>query len=76
MTLRQSPDEFHLSLAPATRAILDEIKRDGGYRSDVEAMRAALALHHHLARRLSEGFCIILRRPGTTDRELRIEGLR
>lgn len=76
MAARILPDEFHVTLAPATRAILEEIKRDGGYATDAEAIRAALAVQHHLARRLTEGFCIILRRPGTTDRELTIEGLR
>lgn len=76
MTPRLPPDELHISLAPATRALLEEIKQDRGYGSDAEAIRAAIALQHHLSRRLAEGFCIILRRPGTTDRELTITGLR
>ena len=66
------PDEFHVSLAPATRALLEEIKRDGGYLTDAEAIRAALALQHHLTRRLTEGFRVVLRRPGSPDRELSI----
>ncbi len=70
MAPKLPPDEFHVSLAPATRAILEEIKRDGGYLTDAEAIRAALALQHHLTRRLAEGFHVILRRDGAADREL------
>ena len=70
MTPHSQPDEFHVSLAPATRALLEEIKRDGGYLSDAEAIRAALATQHHLARRMAEGFRVVLRRPGSQDREL------
>jgi len=70
MTAPPLPDEFHVRLAPATRALLEEIKRDGGFESDAEAIRAALALQHHLVRRVSEGFHLVLRKPGKSDRTL------
>ena len=76
MTPHHQPDEFHVSLAPATRALLEDIKRDGGYLSDAEAIRAALAMQHLLARRMAEGFRVVLRRPGSQDREVKIGGAR
>lgn len=61
------PDELSVRLAPQTRALLEEIKETAGFASDAEAIRAALALQHHLARRLAEGHHLYL---GTAEGEL------
>lgn len=54
------PDEIRMRLSPATRALLEEIKRDGQFACDAAAIRAALGLQHHIGRRLAEGWRLYL----------------
>ncbi|MEM9319987.1 MAG: hypothetical protein AAGA70_13430 [Pseudomonadota bacterium] len=67
------PEELRVQLSRESRALLEEIKRDAGYHNDAQAIRAALALQHHVARRLSEGFRLYLGDDqGNIGREVKI----
>lgn len=70
-------DDIYMRLAPATRTLLEEIKKDGGFVTDAEAIRAALALQHHLLRRMAGGMRVFLGVDADQiEREVALEGLR
>ncbi|MEM1273143.1 MAG: hypothetical protein AAGF88_04955 [Pseudomonadota bacterium] len=71
MSAAMPPEEIRVRLAPESRALLEAIKRDAGFSSDGEAIRAALSLQHHVARRLRQGHRLFLADDaGTIIREL------
>lgn len=69
------PDELCVRLSPKTRALLEEIKLAGGYASDADAIRAALAVQHHLSRRMAEGYRLYLgASESRIEREVKLPG--
>lgn len=67
------PDALSVRLSAQTRALLEDTKALGGFANDAQAIRAALAVHHHLARRKAEGYKLYIgTAEGKLTRELRL----